>query len=105
MCASCAVARSALRPWPFMALSSRSWVAASLPSSRTSGAVVEPSPSRSEEHTSELQTLMRISYAVFCLQKKMHLKIFPSYHLFSTVLITLHQYLRITTALIEHKNI
>src|SRR3546814_1949021 len=25
---------------------------------------------RSEEHTSELQTLMRISYAVFCLQKK-----------------------------------
>src|SRR3546814_5909936 len=28
---------------------------------------------RSEEHTSELQSLMRISYAVFCLkQKKMH---------------------------------
>src|SRR3546814_1236514 len=26
--------------------------------------------SRSEEHTSELQTLMRISYAVFCLNKK-----------------------------------
>src|SRR3546814_6788905 len=26
--------------------------------------------SRSEEHTSELQSLMRISYAVFCLQKK-----------------------------------
>src|SRR3546814_7198997 len=25
---------------------------------------------RSEEHTSELQTLMRISYAVFCLKKK-----------------------------------
>src|SRR3546814_4705646 len=25
---------------------------------------------RSEEHTSELQSLMRISYAVFCLQKK-----------------------------------
>src|SRR3546814_7712317 len=25
-------------------------------------------PSRSEEHTSELQSLMRISYAVFCLQ-------------------------------------
>src|SRR3546814_9259482 len=28
------------------------------------------SQSRSEEHTSELQSLMRISYAVFCLKKK-----------------------------------
>src|SRR3546814_7876878 len=28
------------------------------------------SPARSEEHTSELQSLMRISYAVFCLKKK-----------------------------------
>src|SRR3546814_1210865 len=28
---------------------------------------------RSEEHTSELQSLMRISYAVFCLKKKNHL--------------------------------
>src|SRR3546814_5793805 len=27
---------------------------------------------RSEEHTSELQSLMRISYAVFCLKKKTH---------------------------------
>src|SRR3546814_7888049 len=27
---------------------------------------------RSEEHTSELQSLMRISYAVFCLKKKLH---------------------------------
>src|SRR3546814_4436884 len=27
---------------------------------------------RSEEHTSELQSLMRISYAVFCLKKKNH---------------------------------
>src|SRR3546814_9533988 len=30
---------------------------------------------RSEEHTSELQSLMRISYAVFCLKKKKHKKI------------------------------
>src|SRR3546814_1616516 len=30
---------------------------------------------RSEEHTSELQSLMRISYAVFCLQKKQNLHI------------------------------
>src|SRR3546814_6053033 len=29
---------------------------------------------RSEEHTSELQSLMRISYAVFCLKKKIHIK-------------------------------
>src|SRR3546814_2534734 len=31
---------------------------------------------RSEEHTSELQSLMRISYAVFCLKKKKH----PDHH-------------------------
>src|SRR3546814_6501803 len=30
------------------------------------------SRSRSEEHTSELQSLMRISYAVFCLKKKIN---------------------------------
>src|SRR3546814_10700358 len=30
----------------------------------------DPHGSRSEEHTSELQSLMRISYAVFCLKKK-----------------------------------
>src|SRR3546814_5959226 len=32
--------------------------------------VIALSLSRSEEHTSELQSLMRISYAVFCLKKK-----------------------------------
>src|SRR3546814_8379559 len=32
--------------------------------------IVGPHYSRSEEHTSELQSLMRISYAVFCLKKK-----------------------------------
>src|SRR3546814_2895671 len=32
-------------------------------------------PFRSEEHTSELQSLMRISYAVFCLKKKKNTKI------------------------------
>src|SRR3546814_6710473 len=31
------------------------------------------SASRSEEHTSELQSLMRISYAVFCLKKKKYI--------------------------------
>src|SRR3546814_10214488 len=33
-------------------------------------AIVFPELERSEEHTSELQSLMRISYAVFCLKKK-----------------------------------
>src|SRR3546814_5584612 len=33
---------------------------------------VAQSRHRSEEHTSELQSLMRISYAVFCLKKKKH---------------------------------
>src|SRR3546814_7326155 len=32
--------------------------------------VTSPVTGRSEEHTSELQSLMRISYAVFCLKKK-----------------------------------
>src|SRR3546814_2744110 len=36
----------------------------------TSTAVSADNPERSEEHTSELQSLMRISYAVFCLKKK-----------------------------------
>src|SRR3546814_1323433 len=31
---------------------------------------IEEGSDRSEEHTSELQSLMRISYAVFCLKKK-----------------------------------
>src|SRR3546814_1841122 len=32
--------------------------------------IIEACKARSEEHTSELQSLMRISYAVFCLKKK-----------------------------------
>src|SRR3546814_6479113 len=35
---------------------------------------------RSEEHTSELQSLMRISYAVFCLKKKNTILHTPSYN-------------------------
>src|SRR3546814_6710071 len=34
------------------------------------GLGIQGSVNRSEEHTSELQSLMRISYAVFCLKKK-----------------------------------
>src|SRR3546814_4740703 len=36
--------------------------------------VIPPLADRSEEHTSELQSLMRISYAVFCLKKKISTK-------------------------------
>src|SRR3546814_8078755 len=36
----------------------------------TDGRITEVQTDRSEEHTSELQSLMRISYAVFCLKKK-----------------------------------
>src|SRR3546814_3336316 len=39
------------------------------PSKNTGKLMGQASPSRSEEHTSELQSLMRISYAVFCLKK------------------------------------
>src|SRR3546814_10530935 len=37
---------------------------------RTFRKISGPGSNRSEEHTSELQSLMRISYAVFCLKKK-----------------------------------
>src|SRR3546814_2176110 len=47
------------------------------------GAAGEPWPRgalvRSEEHTSELQSLMRISYAVFCLKKKKRKKVTNDY--------------------------
>src|SRR3546814_94698 len=39
-----------------------------------------PIDARSEEHTSELQSLMRISYAVFCLKKKTKLKQYKPTH-------------------------
>src|SRR3546814_1513045 len=42
----------------------------SVNSALASGAQTSDMQARSEEHTSELQSLMRISYAVFCLKKK-----------------------------------
>src|SRR3546814_2353246 len=45
------------------------WITQNLPHAR-----------RSEEHTSELQSLMRISYAVFCLKKKITNTTLHSYH-------------------------
>src|SRR3546814_2290612 len=56
------------------------------------GALKQPAArcsTRSEEHTSELQSLMRISYAVFCLQKKKLLTtIYYSTQIYSTQIIT-----------------
>src|SRR3546814_6100933 len=40
----------------------------------------QPDVGRSEEHTSELQSLMRISYAVFCLKKKKKQETIPNKH-------------------------
>src|SRR3546814_10640787 len=37
-------------------------------------------PQRSEEHTSELQSLMRTSYAVFCLKKKKQTNLYTIQH-------------------------
>src|SRR3546814_6519739 len=50
----------------------RSFCSLSSPSQRADApvAITSVSPTRSEEHTSELQSLMRLSYAVFCLKKK-----------------------------------
>src|SRR3546814_996112 len=56
---------------------------------------------RSEEHTSELQSLMRISYAVFCLKKKTNPKIarkasmrrtYTSRHSASALMLHTHHY-------------
>src|SRR3546814_7361194 len=55
-------------PMPARALSSAPTRTASGSTVASAGPV--GSPTRSEEHTSELQSLMRISYAVFCLKKK-----------------------------------
>src|SRR3546814_4934904 len=58
------------RAWPTLVLCIRP---ADLPA-------LGPVRLRSEEHTSELQSLMRISYAVFCLKKKKKLKSRASTH-------------------------
>src|SRR3546814_6324533 len=45
---------------------------ASMPATATGFFMASRRNGRSEEHTSEFQSLMRISYAVFCLKKKKH---------------------------------
>src|SRR3546814_4685351 len=71
------VSDAELRP-AFMNKGVRHWHAVALAIWQSGDLVGHVSPedfasminTRSEEHTSELQSLMRISYAVFCLQKK-----------------------------------
>src|SRR3546814_6904181 len=63
------------REWPLDSASFNSWTVPSGPTSTLMATVpcsrsLRDSTGRSEEHTSELQSLMRISYAVFCLKKK-----------------------------------
>src|SRR3546814_9916469 len=72
--------RPGRKPPSISAIASGFSVAAAIPALLTapgipqitqlSGACAKMVPPRSEEHTSELQSLMRISYAVFCLKKK-----------------------------------
>src|SRR3546814_10264299 len=52
--------KKAVTPWP------------GFPGCHCKGVTPWARRTRSEEHTSELQSLMRISYAVFCLKKKNH---------------------------------
>src|SRR3546814_6018475 len=56
--------------WPELSANSASIVPPSAPSETTITPSEAEAKARSEEHTSELQSLMRISYAVFCLKKK-----------------------------------
>src|SRR3546814_9530853 len=62
------------RQWPFhglwtLRLRCRNELPSMTRSTLATRRVSGLSPGRSEEHTSELQSLMRISYAVFCLKK------------------------------------
>src|SRR3546814_8340662 len=71
MMAKSGLLRSAtpVRSWKYIPLSASSCAKAGVAraaDARTAQVVIF----RSEEHTSELQSLMRISYAVFCLKKK-----------------------------------
>src|SRR3546814_2946415 len=70
----------------FETVAGKTWILLDDPAAEPSGAVeavvdaqfrqmmreLHTDTHRSEEHTSELQSLMRISYAVFCLKKKKH---------------------------------
>src|SRR3546814_6829519 len=63
---------SARRSSPSSARSTRACCGGSASGGRRSPSSCISTACRSEEHTSELQSLMRSSYAVFCLKKKKH---------------------------------
>src|SRR3546814_3468156 len=67
-----AVSPAVFMAWNMGLSFSFSLIHSEMPSSRSENrkGIRQPQLSRSEEHTSELQSLMRISYAVFCLKKK-----------------------------------
>src|SRR3546814_8946113 len=56
---------------------------------------------RSEEHTSELQSLMRISYAVFCLKKKINIISLRTQYLASTYIKQSPQYSQLSAKSIQ----
>src|SRR3546814_4731600 len=56
--------------------------------------------SRSEEHTSELQSLMRISYAVFCLKKKFN----THYYVYTMFTYSFNEYIH-TTRIYQHPSL
>src|SRR3546814_9061272 len=88
--------RTALRRRGTMSMRSRRrWSHAS---DRADSARPDDSASRSEEHTSELQSLMRISYAVFCLKKKNYLSTSFTTYLYS-FFISLLSFLHISVLL------
>src|SRR3546814_9702984 len=81
-CGCCTIERLAASPgWPGCGVCRRSgtvsrfvrWHAVSDPGYEAADCARTPAY-RSEEHTSELQSLMRIPYAVFCLKKKTKMK-------------------------------
>src|SRR3546814_8033268 len=63
-------AKQRLRRQPAHDRPGRGWRAGVCSQEARGQEVCQLLPERSEEHTSELQSLMRISYAVFCLKKK-----------------------------------
>src|SRR3546814_3795685 len=59
-----------LKPQPLSLSQLLEWPSAAASAAGGACVIGAIMPLRSEEHTSELQSLMRISYAVFCLKKK-----------------------------------
>src|SRR3546814_3081152 len=86
---SLASAASERESWPHSSAVSIPAAAALLAASSLVAMPPVPSaPARSEEHTSELQSLMRISYAVFCLKKKKNKKTIRKHNTHSEIVNT-----------------